>query len=119
MSTTLKLSREGFGIELRRGTFDVEIDRVRVGSIEWHETKEFAIEPGHHSVQRRSGRYQSRLQAFDARDESVVSYRCHGAMVWPRWLASALMPNLAIALAREWLGCRRAGSLRPDRRKGA
>ena len=101
MPTTLNLSREGFGIELRRGTFDVEIDGVRVGSIEWHETKEFAIEPGHHTVQLRAGRYQSRPQAFDARDESVVSYRCHGAMVWPRWLASALKPDLAISLARE------------------
>jgi hypothetical protein len=101
VSTTLKLSREGFGIELRRGTFDVEIDRVRVGTIEWHETKEFAIEPGSHTVQLRAGRYQSRLEAFDARDESIVSFRCHGAMVWPRWLASALMPNLAISLARE------------------
>lgn len=101
MSTTLELSRKGFGIELRRGSFDVEIDRVRVGSIEWHETKEFAIEPGHHTVQLRAGRYKSRPKAFDALDEHVVSFRCHGAMVWPRWLASALMPNLAISLARE------------------
>jgi hypothetical protein len=74
---------------------------VRVGSIDWHETKEFAIESDHHTVQLRAGRYQSRLQAFEAREESVVSFRCHGAMVWPRWLASALMPNLAISLARE------------------
>ncbi len=101
MSTTLTLSREGFGIELRRGSFDVEIDRVRVGSIEWHETKEFPIEPGHHILQLRRGRYQSQPHAFDAREESVVSFRCHGAMVWPRWLASALIPNLAISLARQ------------------
>jgi hypothetical protein len=108
MSTTLKLSREGVGIELRRGTFDVEIDGARVGSIEWHETKEFAIEPGHHTVQLRAGRYQSRAKAFDARDESVVSFRCHGAMMWPRWLVSALKPSLAISLAREWAAWLRA-----------
>lgn len=101
MSATLKLSREGFGIELRRGTFDVEIDRERVGSIEWHETKEFTIAPGHHTVVLRAGRYASRPQAFETRDEGVVSFRCHGAMVWPRWLASVLMPNLALSLARE------------------
>lgn len=101
MSTTLKLSRQGFGIELRRGTFDVEIDGVRVGSIEWHETKEFAIEPGHRTVQLRAGRYSSRRQDFDVRDESIAAFRCHGAMVWPRWVASALKPHIAISLARE------------------
>jgi len=101
VSTTLKLTREGIGIELRRGTFEVEIDGAAVGTIEWRETKEFAIEAGQHTVQLRAGRYQSRRQDFDARDESVVSFRCHGAMVWPRWIASALNPSLAISLSRE------------------
>lgn len=101
MSATLKLSREGFGIELLRGSFDVEIDGVRAGTIEWHETKEFAISPGHHTVRLRAGRYQSRPQAFDAREESVVSFRCHGAMMWPRRLAATVVPNLAISLARD------------------
>lgn len=101
MSTTLKLSREGFGIELRRGTFDVEVDGARVGTIEWHETKDFPIEPGHHTLQLRSGRYESRPNAFDADHGGIVVFRCHGAMVWPRWLASALIPNLAISLARK------------------
>ncbi len=101
MSTTLKLSREGFGIELRRGTFDVEIDGVRFASIEWHETKELEVAPGHHTVQLRAGRYRSRRGTFDARDESVVSFRCHGAMMWPRWLASAVKPSLAISVVRE------------------
>ncbi len=101
MSTTLRLSREGIGIELRRGTFEVEVDGVRVGAIEWHETKEFAIEPGHHTVQLRAGRYRSRSHSFEVRDESVAYFRCHGAMVWPRWIASALKPGLGISLSRE------------------
>ena len=101
MSTTLTLSREGVGMELRRGTFDVEIDGVRVGSIEWRETKEFVIEPGHHVVQLRAGRYRSRQLTFDVRDDSVATFRCHGAMMWPRWVASALKPDLASALVRE------------------
>lgn len=100
MSTTLKLSREGLGIELRRGTFDVAIDDVRVASIEWHETKELEIAPGHHTVQLRAGRYRSRLHTFDARDESVVSFRCHGAMMWPRYVASIVKPDLAVSLRR-------------------
>ena len=101
MSTTLTLSREGVGMELRRGTFDVEIDGVRVGSIEWRETKEFVIEPGHHVVQLRADRYRSRQLSFDVRADSVATFRCHGAMMWPRWVASALKPDLAIALVRE------------------
>jgi hypothetical protein len=35
------------------------------------------------------------------RDESVVSFRCHGAMMWPRWVASAMKPDLAISVSRE------------------
>jgi hypothetical protein len=34
VSVTLKLIREGVGMELRRGTFDVLVDGKRVGSIE-------------------------------------------------------------------------------------
>ena len=101
MSATLQLTREGVGMELRRGTFEIDIDGVRVGSIEWHETKEISIEPGHHTLQLRRGRYRSGSHCFDVRDESVVSFRCHGAMMWPRWVASALKPDLAISLARE------------------
>lgn len=100
MSATLTLSREGVGIELRRGTFEVEIDRVRVGSIERHETKAFSIEPGHHTVQLHKGRSRSRPYEFDAPDGHAVSFRCHGAMMWPRWLASVLVPELAISLVR-------------------
>lgn len=101
MSATLQLSRQGFGIELRRGTFTIEVDGVRVGSIEWHETKEVPIEPGHHTLQLLAGRYRSRPHAFDVRDESVASFRCHGAMMWPRWVVSTLKPDLAISLTPE------------------
>ena len=101
MSATLKLVREGVGMELRRGSFEIDLDAVRAGSIDWHETKEISIEPGHHTLQLREGRYRSRPHSFDVRDESEVSFRCHGAMMWPRWVAFALKPDLAISLARE------------------
>lgn len=101
MSASLRLLREGsVGFELRRGTFDIELDGADVGSIEWHETKEVPLEPGHHTLQLRAGRYRSRARSFDIRDESVASFRCHGAMLWPRWVASALKPDLAISLVR-------------------
>lgn len=101
MPAILQLSRQGVGIELRRGTFAIEVDGVSVGSIEWHETKEVPIEPGHHTLQLRAGRYRSRPHSFDVRDEGVASFRCHGAMMWPRWVASALKPDLAISLGPE------------------
>ena len=100
MSSTLTLTREAFGVELRRGTFAVEIDGVRVGSIEKNESKDFEIGPGHHTLLLRRGRYRSRREAFDTLDEGVVAFRCHGAMMWPRWLASTVRPNLAISLTR-------------------
>ncbi len=101
MSTTLKLTRQGFGMELRRGTFNIEVDGEHVGSIEWHGEVEIPVEPGSHSLRLRAGRFSSRPHAFNARDESIVSFRCHGAMVWPRYVASVFRPDLAISLTRE------------------
>ena len=46
VSPTLKLSREDFELELRRGTFDVEIDGMRVGSIDRIGTEELLASPG-------------------------------------------------------------------------
>ena len=60
MAATLRLTREGFGIELRRGTFDITVDGTKAGSIQWHETVEVPVEPGHHTLQIRAGRYSSR-----------------------------------------------------------
>jgi hypothetical protein len=88
-------------MELRRGTFDVEVDGERVGSIEWHGEAEIPLEPGLHSLRLRAGRFSSRPHTFDARNESIVSFRCHGAMVWPRYVASVFKPDLAISLKRE------------------
>ncbi len=101
MSATLSLKREGFGIELRRGTFDVFLDGQSAGFIGWHETLEVPIEPGHHNLQIRAGRYSSHDLRFEATDGEVVNVHCHGAMVWPRYVASIVMPDLAISLKRE------------------
>ncbi len=98
MSATLRLTREGFGIELRRGRFEVTIDGEVVGSIDWHETFETTLEPGHHTLRLRVGRYSSRDHRFDVADGETVSLRCHGAMIWPRYVASLARPNLAIMI---------------------
>jgi hypothetical protein len=102
MSATLKVTRElSFGIELRRGRFEVAVDGKEAGSLEHHETVETQLEPGHHTIRIRKGRYSSRDQSFDAADGEVVSFNCHGVRIWPLYLASIFVPNLAIALKRE------------------
>lgn len=101
MPATLKLTREGFAIELRRGKFDIAVDGRGTGSIEHGDTVDEPVEPGHHTLQIRSGRYSSRTVAFDAADGDVVSFRCYGANLWPLWLVSFVLPNLGIWLKRE------------------
>lgn len=101
MPGTLKLTREGFGMELRRGQFEISVDGRNIGSLNYGDTVEAQVEPGHHTFRIRAGRYSSRDCSFDAADGEVVSFRCHGAMVWPRWVASFVKPDLAISLMRE------------------
>ncbi len=101
MSGTLRLTREGLGIELRRGSFEVNVDAKSVGTIERGATVESSLEAGHHHLQIRAGRYSSRIQTFDRADGEVVNFRCHGAMIWPRYVASIFRPDLAISLRRQ------------------
>ncbi len=101
MTATLKLRRHGVGIELRRGTFDVLLDGSTVGSIDWNDTFEVQLEPGRHKIRIRAGRYSSQDRAFDALDGEMVNFQVHGAMVWPRWVASTVKPDWAISLKRE------------------
>ena len=101
MAATLQLIREGFGMELRRGTFHVVLDGNDIGSIERHETIEAPVEPGHHTLQVMAGRYTSRRRPFDTTDGEIVSFRCMGARIWPLYVASIVKPDLAVALNRE------------------
>ena len=101
MSATLKMTRDGLGIELRRGTFDVCVDGASVGQIRWQEPFEVRVEPGRHTLRINAGRYSSRDLSFDVPDGDTITFRCHGAMVWPRFVASIVKPDLAIALRRE------------------
>ena len=101
MSATLRMTREGAGIELRRGRFEISVDDKTVGSLEYRETVETPLEPGHHILRIRAGRYSSPDCPFDASDGEVVNFRCHGTMIWPRYVASIVKPDLAISLKRE------------------
>jgi hypothetical protein len=102
MSATLKVTHEvGFGFELRRGRFDVLVDGTIAGSLANHETVELPIDAGHHSVRIRKGRYSSQDHSFDVADGEVISYHCHGTRVSPRYVASIVVPNLAISLKHQ------------------
>ena len=62
------------------------------------DTIELSIEPGHHTLQVRSGRNSSRSQHFDAVEGLVVAFRCTGKSFLPIFLASFIVPSLALQL---------------------
>lgn len=101
MAATLKLTHKALGAEVRRGTYDVEVDRKRVGSVEMNETLETPIEPGRHTLQVRNGRNSSRSQTFEAADGEIVAFRCTGKRFLPLFLASFVAPSLALKVKRE------------------
>ncbi|MES1249018.1 MAG: hypothetical protein ABUS54_15235 [Actinomycetota bacterium] len=101
MSATIKLTRRSIGVEVRRGTFDVFLDGKQVASLEMNDTIEMHVEPGRHTLQLRSGRNSSRIRTIDAADGDVVAFRCSGKSILPIFLASFLVPSLAISLHRE------------------
>jgi hypothetical protein len=88
-------------MELRRGTFRVLIDGNDVGSIDSHQSIEVPIDPGHHTLQVKTGRYTSGRGSFDAADGEIVHFRCNGARIWPIYLASLVKPDLALTLNHE------------------
>jgi hypothetical protein len=77
------------------------VDGKSVGSIANHENLETPIEPGHHDLVLRNGRYSSRTVRFKAADSETVHFRCHGARIWPTYVASIVKPDLAISLNRD------------------
>lgn len=101
MAATLKLTHKAIGVEIRRGPYEVVLDGERVGSLELNEPIEIAVEPGHHTLQVRSGRNSSRAKTFDAAEGETVAFRCSGKSILPVFLLSFLVPSLALSLHRE------------------
>jgi hypothetical protein len=110
MSATLRLTRRAVGLELRHGPFEVLVDGTNVGEITYKKTVETPLEPGHHTLQLRTGRYCSPDQPFEIAPDEVVNFRCHGAVLWPRYVASIIKPDLAISLRREYVDPERPGA---------
>jgi hypothetical protein len=101
MSATLKLTHKAIGAEVRRGPYDVVVDGKRVGSVEMNDTIEMPVEPGRHRLQVRKGRNSSSTHTFDAAASEVVAFRCTGKRFLPVFLASFIVPGLALKLVRD------------------
>ena len=101
MTATVKMTHRAIGVEVRRGPYDILIDGQRAGSVEMNGTVELPVEPGHHSLQIRSGRNSSRTRTFEVADGHTVAFRCTGKSFLPIFLASFVIPGLALRLRRE------------------
>jgi hypothetical protein len=101
MSATLKLTHKSVGVEVRRAPYEVEVDGKRVGSVEMNDTIETPVEPGRHTLRISSGRNSSRTRSFDATEGEIVAFRCTGKRFLPLFLASFVVPSLALTLVRE------------------
>jgi hypothetical protein len=98
MTATLTLSRR-WGSLMDRGKWQILLDGAVAGSIARQETVELPIGPGHHTLRvKRSDRFLSREQSFDAADEQVISFWCRSQLVWPMYVASLIKPELWISL---------------------
>ena len=101
MSATLKLRHKAIGAEVRRGTYAVVVDGERVGSVGMNDTIEIPVEPGRHTLQVRNGRKSSSTETFDAAEGEIVVFRCTGKRFLPIFLASFVVPKLALKLVRD------------------
>ncbi len=102
MSATLEVARKPpFDLrEVRRGTFDVIVHGERVGSFGVHATFETPVAPGPHTLKIRDGRFSGRELSFQVTDGQVVSFNYHGRRITPIFLASFVVPNQGLKVAR-------------------
>ena len=101
VSAMLKLTHKAIGAEVRRGTYDVDVDGERVGPVDMSHTIEISVEPGRHTLLVRDGRKSSSTETFDAAEGEIVAFRCTGKRFLPIFLASFIVPRLALKLVRE------------------
>ncbi len=101
MTATLKMTHKAIGAEVRRGTYDILVDGQRAGSVQMNDTIEIPAELRRHTLQVRSGRNSSRTQTFEAAERQTVAFRCTGKSFLPIFLASFVVPSVALQLRRE------------------
>ncbi len=64
-------------------------------------TIEIPVGAGRHTLQVRSGRKSSGTETFDAAEGQIVAFRCTGKRFLPIFLASFVVPRLALKLVRD------------------
>jgi hypothetical protein len=102
MSSTLTLKREAAGAaELRRSRFEIVLDGKPVGLIDRNQTVELQVEPGPHTLLVKTGRYSSPAREFNVQDGVDITFRCNGAVLWPQYAASLLVPTIGLRLKRQ------------------
>ena len=101
MPAMLQVTHKAIGAEVRRGTYDVVVDGARAGSVDMNQTIEIPVEPGRHTLQVRNGRNSSSTETFDAAEDEIVAFRCTGKRFLPIFLASFVVPRLALKLVRK------------------
>jgi len=100
MSATLQLTHKAIGAEVRRDPYDVVVDGEQSGSVKMNDTIEIPLEPGRHTLQVRDGRKSSNTESFDAAEGEIVAFRCTAKRFLPIFLASFIVPRLALKLVR-------------------
>jgi hypothetical protein len=101
MAATLRVTHKAIGTEVRRDPYEILVDGQRAGAVKMNDTVELPIEPGHHTVQLRDGRKSSSAESFDAAEGETVAFRATGKRFLPIFLASFVVPSLALKLKRE------------------
>jgi hypothetical protein len=101
VAATLRLTHKAIGAEVRRDPYEILVDGQPDGSVEMNDTIELPIEPGRHTVQIRDGRKSSSVESFDAAEGETVAFRATGKRFLPIFLASFVVPSLALKLKRE------------------
>ena len=77
------------------------IDGNPAGSIADDDAARLPAGPGHHTLRLSSGRFTSPERSFDAAEGEVVSFTCHGPVVWPQAAVAVVVPGLWISLRQE------------------
>jgi len=101
VSATLRVTHKAIGAEVRRRSYDVVVDGELAGSVKMNATFEAPIEPGRHTLQVRDGRKSSGTEDLDVVEGEVVGFRCTGKRFLPIFLASFVIPSLALKLVRD------------------
>jgi len=101
MAATLQLTHKAIGVEVRRGAYDIVVDGQGVGSLAMNDTIDLSVEPGRHTLKISSGRKSSRTQTFVIAEGQTIAFRCTGKSPLPIFLASFVVPSLALQLRRE------------------